>query len=276
MKMKIPSKVVILKAKRRISANRDNKEQDRLRTNMERMLVPRLTKIFKTYVKEYAEGFADGNEKPAHKRFVRRLEATMFPFYSFVITTFAKRTIERYKPTIKNNEETEIRGLIQTYLSLFGAALVVKVSDTMRNDIQDVVINGLANGGTIDTIADDILKLNVPILDSDRKFTKDPQRFRAMRIARTECGGAAGWASNESVKTLNIPDLKKMWVATTGSNRTRSTHLAANRQEVGMNEKFLVGSAYLEYPGDQSANAPGETINCRCSHLFVDDDTKIY
>jgi hypothetical protein len=55
----------------------------------------------------------------------------------------------------------------------------------------------------------------------------------------------------------------------TMDNRTRPTHAAADGQVVERDQRFEVGVAHLDYPGDYTG-PPDETINCRCTCLFVD------
>ncbi|WP_030599444.1 phage minor head protein [Kitasatospora aureofaciens] len=55
----------------------------------------------------------------------------------------------------------------------------------------------------------------------------------------------------------------KRWLAT-HDDRTRATHRAADGQTVPLNERFDVGGAHIQFPGDPRGPA-GEVINCRCS-----------
>lgn len=88
---------------------------------------------------------------------------------------------------------------------------------------------------------------------------------RSQRIARTEVNSASNYGSVEGAKQTGLT-LKKVWLST-ADKRTRKTHKKANRQAVGMNEKFKVGGVRLEFPGDPKG--PGrETINCRCTVTY--------
>ena len=87
-------------------------------------------------------------------------------------------------------------------------------------------------------------------------------KWRATRIARTEVVSASNYGSLQGAKQTG-PGLKKFWISTYDS-RTRKTHKKAHGQTVEMDEKFKVGKAELEFPGDPRGPAK-EVINCRCA-----------
>jgi len=61
---------------------------------------------------------------------------------------------------------------------------------------------------------------------------------------------------------IQADNIKRVWDAT-GDSRTRADHIAAEGQEVGLNEPFIVGGVRMMHPGDFGA-PPSQTINCRC------------
>lgn len=87
-------------------------------------------------------------------------------------------------------------------------------------------------------------------------------KWRAKRIARTEVVSASNYGSIQGAKQTGL-GLKKFWIATFDS-RVRKTHKKAHGQTVGMDEKFKVGKAELDFPGDPRGLAK-EVINCRCA-----------
>jgi hypothetical protein len=58
----------------------------------------------------------------------------------------------------------------------------------------------------------------------------------------------------------------KIWLSS-GDDRTRETHAAANGQSVKLEGMFVVGEAELSYPGDPHGPAE-EVINCRCTVVY--------
>lgn len=132
---------------------------------------------------------------------------------------------------------------------------ITNVTETTRAQIIRVIEIGYAEGDTIDTIADALIEL-IPELS----YT------RAEMIARTETHGAANFGAQKAAEATGLP-LSKEWNSAE-DERTRESHVEASGQIVGMSEKFDVGGALLDYPGDPSG-PPEETINCRCavSHI---------
>ncbi|QRY62744.1 hypothetical protein JVX90_00255 [Gordonia sp. PDNC005] len=99
-------------------------------------------------------------------------------------------------------------------------------------------------------------------------------RWLARRIARTEAHGAVNYgqlaAARQNEADTGDPYWKR-WLATEDT-RTRASHRVADGQSVRLAEKFRVGTALLDFPGDPSMDAPHETINCRCSMMFYVGD----
>ena len=90
-------------------------------------------------------------------------------------------------------------------------------------------------------------------------------KFRAMRIARTEVMRASNEGAMEGVADFDI-QLKKVWIATS-DGRERDTHAAMDGVSVDMNDMFEVDGEQMKYPGDPNASAEN-TINCRCAVAF--------
>ena len=89
---------------------------------------------------------------------------------------------------------------------------------------------------------------------------------RAHAIARTETHSAASFANQEATRTTGI-EMTKTWIA--HMVRTRDTHIAANGQQVALDEPYTVGFGSLMYPGDSTLGAPAEeVINCRCGEIY--------
>jgi GNAT superfamily N-acetyltransferase len=89
-------------------------------------------------------------------------------------------------------------------------------------------------------------------------------------IARTQVTASANsglmLAARQSADLIDT----KTWQAI-GDHRTRASHKAASGQTVGLNEKFTVGGALMDRPGDP-AGGGAETIECRCTVWFGTKD----
>lgn len=84
---------------------------------------------------------------------------------------------------------------------------------------------------------------------------------RAATIARTEVHGAYQQGTVDGYKQAGASI--KIWVAV-ADEHTRASHLAADGQEVPIDQPFNVGGESLMFPGDPAGSAE-ETINCRCT-----------
>ena len=90
------------------------------------------------------------------------------------------------------------------------------------------------------------------------------QNYEAERIARTEVIGASNKGSYDGVKSTGL-DVKKGW-STSGLSGIRPSHLLYESFGwLDMDKEFAPG---LQHPGDPNAD-PGETINCRCTILYM-------
>lgn len=96
-------------------------------------------------------------------------------------------------------------------------------------------------------------------------------RGRAMTVARTETIGAVNAgvfrAAELDAEQRGDPAPFKVWIST-ADDRTRPTHVAADKQRTLLREPFRVGGAQLLFPGDPRGPA-AEVINCRCSILPI-------
>jgi uncharacterized protein with gpF-like domain len=94
----------------------------------------------------------------------------------------------------------------------------------------------------------------------------DLTSWRAETIARTEMVGSFNGASRQAAEDSNVV-LAREWLAT-GGTRTRESHAFLDGQRtIGMSDPYANG---LMYPGDPSGSG-AETINCRCTELYITD-----
>lgn len=145
------------------------------------------------------------------------------------------------------------------WIMSIGAQKITQISDTTRSQVQTMINAGLAQELS-----------EIEISKSIKEVASLRSASRAQTIARTEVHGAAQHSAMEQARAIDL-DAKRQWVSAQ-SERTRQTHIDADGQVVGIYEKFTVGDALLDYPGDYLANAPEETINCRCASVLVFDD----
>ena len=90
---------------------------------------------------------------------------------------------------------------------------------------------------------------------------KGHQRFRSLRIARTEMTDVINDGASHTLIREGFQE--KEW-RTVVDGRERPTHAGAHGQVVGIHEPFQVGGQSAQFPGDSNLSA-SERINCRCT-----------
>lgn len=142
------------------------------------------------------------------------------------------------------------------------AKKVKDILDTTRKGVRRIIGDGIAEGKSIDTMADDL-----------RRLYDGFKGFRAEVVARTETATSVNQGAADHVDELSERlDLKimKTWVSVQ-DDRTRPDHVAADGQTVRQSEQFQVGDAFLDQPGDP--NGPAEqVISCRCTCTFAAEE----
>lgn len=128
------------------------------------------------------------------------------------------------------------------------------VTETTWASIQSALADGEMAGDSIDQIAGRI-----------RRVFTQASGYRSRMIARTETIGAANAGSLAGARQSGVVG-QKVWLAAR-DHRTRSTHIAADGQKVGVDEKFAVGASRMDHPHDPAGGA-SEVVNCRCTMLF--------
>lgn len=131
-----------------------------------------------------------------------------------------------------------------------------RVSDEAWQAVREELTVGLTQGESIDQLQRRI------------RGTIDVVEARARTIARTEVIGAVNAGSYYEAKAMGVQT--KTWLAT-DDRRTRPTHNAADDEMVGIDELFQVGGSMLRFPHDP-AGAAKETVNCRCTLLYDNND----
>lgn len=101
----------------------------------------------------------------------------------------------------------------------------------------------------------------------------DDWEWKARRIARTEVQGAMEGGNTAAARAWSAATGEQMWKQwlATEDGRTRHSHALASGQIVRLDEKFTVGGAHLDHPGEAGGPAH-EVIQCRCTTLNLDAD----
>lgn len=125
---------------------------------------------------------------------------------------------------------------------------------------QGAVLIGWQDGETIGVMADRV---------QDVAKAKSKKAASIAQTAVTTVVNGSEWSTMLAVASKFNAVTTKEWVATHDSH-TRPTHFAADGQVVALNQKFVVGDALLDFPGDPLGDLD-EIINCRCTTRYDSD-----
>ena len=145
---------------------------------------------------------------------------------------------------------------ILDFISKFGGTKIKSISDTL---VQALILE-FKKG----------LEENLSIRQIVAKIKRNANngnllKYQILRIARTETTFASNNATYLVGQNSNLV-LNKVWIGR-NDGRERDTHIAANNTEVGLNERFKIGSDEMLHPGDHSGRA-SNVINCRCTIAY--------
>jgi SPP1 gp7 family putative phage head morphogenesis protein len=122
---------------------------------------------------------------------------------------------------------------------------VVGINETIRDQLRDTLVEGM---GQIETTAE--------LMDRVRQVYNFAQS-RALTIARTETGQAAGLARDAAMGQMGVAKIR--W-GTAGDEHVRVSHQNQSGLVVERGQAFPNG---CRFPCDPNGPA-GEVINCRC------------
>lgn len=126
------------------------------------------------------------------------------------------------------------------------AEKVTNITETTKETINKIIVNGQKSGTNIKEIAEQITQK-----------VENMEKTRAMVIARTE---TATTSTTTYYEGLVKAGLEKTWWHVGGGKTDRPSHVACNGETIGVEETFSCG---LKHP--QELDAPAEeVINCHC------------
>lgn len=131
------------------------------------------------------------------------------------------------------------------------------VSTATQNMIHEILIDATLDNSTVDQIASRI-----------RSTFEDFERYRALRVARTEMAGAHNGAALEAYDQSGIE--MKGW-ASVIDDVTRESHIELDGMEIPLRDDFITSAGHhLQSPGVGGAGADaGDVANCRCAVYAV-------
>ena len=235
---------------------------NRLRTRYERSMTSRLMGVFKKVGQRAAAEYEQsGGFTNAMRPMKGELEQVFRAHYTAVIEKFSDRVYE-------NRKQERFSQFVFQFYEQFAGEKIRGITATTGRQILQAIKDGENDGEGVDKIAKRIRE----------KTSGSIGKARAATIARTETHAAASYATHTATKELNLPAQKKRWVSVS-DGRTRDHHAAANGQEVGIDEKFVIrfrgAEILMEYPHDGSGGA-ANNINCRCLALYFTDEDALF
>lgn len=254
--------VFIKASKTRVSIAKEIKEVNRLRLQFERSMTSRLMLVFKRTGKSAsAEYMRSGDINQSLIPLENDLRKVFETSYRAVIEKFADRVYT-------NRKADRFSQLVFDYTFMNAGAKITGIAETTGKLINKAILDGEKEGLGASKIGKLI----------QERTSGSIGRSRAVTIARTETHAAASFATDTATRELALPAQRKRWVSVS-DDRTRTGHSAANGQEVGIDEKFLVpykgATVEMSYPHDGSGGA-GNNINCRCLAVYFTDEDALF
>ena len=191
----------------------------------------------------------------AIKELKPKWEKTIKAVSSAVAEDFGNDTLN----TLAKSAKTERKGLLfelnspamSAWLEEHITKSVTSIIDTEIAGAKSIIENGIKNNLTSFDISKQL-----------RQFYDESEKWKAMRVARTEVGSASNKAQNEAAKQSGAT--RKVWIASM-DDRVRDAHADMNGEEQGIDDAYSNG---LMFPCDPDG-APGDIINCRCKQGYI-------
>lgn len=216
-------------------------------------------------IRKAASEYQKHGHPPAHVFIAhrKRVKGIIEDHYRRTIPLFGGMALRQIKSRLVERKaaQTIYESLVADWIARESLRKATMIADTDRDDVLGAISDGLTEGLGTEEIARGIRKVS----------SLTP--YRAATVARTETHAAATFGSIESVRQAERDlgvRMNKEWLATR-DNRTRPEHLAADGQQVAMDEKFSVGGESMDRPGDTAAS-PENVVNCRCAILFEEPE----
>lgn len=155
-----------------------------------------------------------------------------------------------YLDNIRNIRADAVLATLEPNIAGFGETAFVKVTSVLQSSLE----SGVALDKTQEAV----------------RHALGVEVSRARSIARTMAGTAVNGADHAVFLEMSESgiDLKRQWLATSDT-RTRPSHRRVNGKDADPETGgWMVGGAFLRYPGDPNGPAD-EVVQCRCTTILV-------
>jgi SPP1 gp7 family putative phage head morphogenesis protein len=193
----------------------------------------------------------------AIKELKPKWEKTLTAVLVAVAEDFGKETLNTLKP--KSAPVTIERKVLEMDTPAMQAWMTSHIGKSVTSILETEIVGarGIIEKGIADNLS------TVDIYQQLRQFYDEGEKWKAMRVARTEVGAAAGQGQREAAAQSGYVS-RKQWIASM-DDRTRPEHQELNGEIQDFNSPYSNG---LSYPGDPSG-APESIINCRCAEGYI-------
>jgi len=194
------------------------------------------------------------------------IEKMLIELYKVVGSDFAREQVKQIKAShegLETKSEADWEAYLEDYVKTKAGLRITSITGEtrrqllkiLRDVLEESIAEGLGADETARLLQKEVIRRGIEL-----------NRWRSLRIARTEIMTASNQGAYVGAESMNLP-MQKFWIATY-DNRTRDTHKIIEPQNPKeMTEKFSVGAYMMDYPGDP-AGGPEEIINCRCAIAF--------
>lgn len=242
---------------------------------LERKLLPKLRAYNRQTVADFTREYAQNGSILNASEFNEDLSEILNEHYTEVTAEFSGR-LSRELPTdveITQDEEDLIAEALLAWILLTTPTSAARINVTTQENMLDAVRLGLDDPTTRELTGREAQRNTAAIAGNDLK-RKLAGRETAITMTETQIPAETAKATEAEVLTGVTPSVSggsavtapvpKEWISV-GDDIVRDAHLAADGQQVSMNEPFIVGGEALNWPSDASLGAStGNIINCRC------------
>ena len=225
----------------------------------------KVKKHFDEERKAVIEAYKKGGEKEALDAIDQKAwQKLLAEKYDEVIDTFGNALMDNFKKSAGFDMETKAPLIpletvfkvfdkaVQKFIATTVAKKVVKITETTRKMIRNIIKKSEAAGESIEQIASKI----------DDLYLEQIIPNRSEVIARTEVIGASNAGNRFAAKQTGL-NLEKQWLSTR-DDRVRESHEEIDGEKRPIDEPYSNG---LMFPGDPSGE-PEEVIQCRCTEIY--------
>lgn len=211
---------------------------------------------FKRIIEKDNSNFGISDVKINYEKFKELAKKYMFDVFAYNVKSTLKMYSKIFDWNIPKNKISGIRDeIINEYNRKYGAGKVLRITETTRKILNNVIVKaqdeGLSLGAIVKEITSSVENMSI---------------YRAKTIARTETSSAI---NNTSLKTAKAAKMKnKKWIHIGGRYTSRENHKKLNNKIIGIDELFDLGNGIKAMCPHDPDLPVGEIVNCNCIIIF--------